>query len=154
MQRTLGSLRDPHNNHPRSASIDEQIHPTNKLLNRNLTDPARLPRTPKPPLRQRNSPQISKAPSPHPIHTTARPCQNQHPNTRTGPVATHQHSLDTILRLAPRQHTLFTHRETPTTTASSRLDYPLLTASPMIANETTPRRINASHSIQFILSER
>ena len=35
-----------------------------------------------------------------------------------------------------------------------RSHYPLLTASPMIANETTPRRINASHSIQFILSER
>jgi len=113
MQRTLGSLRDPHNDHPRNARIDEQIHPTNKLLNRNLADPARLPRTPKPPLRQRNSPKLSKAPSPHNIDTTARPRENQHPNTRTQPVGTHQNSLDPTGRLAPRQHTLFAHSKTP-----------------------------------------
>ena len=72
-----------------------------------------LPRASKPPLRQRNSPQLSKAPSPHNIDTTARPGENQHPNTRTQPVGTDQNSLDPTDRLAPRQHTLFAHSKAP-----------------------------------------
>ncbi len=113
MQGTLGSLRHTHNNDPRRTRLDKQIHAANKLLNRNLTDPFRLPRASKPPLRQRNSPKLSKAPSPHNIDTTARPRENQHPNTRTQPVGTHQNSLDPTGRLAPRQHTLFAHSKTP-----------------------------------------
>jgi len=56
MQGTLGSLRHTHNNDPRRTNLDKQIHAANKLLNRNLTDPFRLPRASKPPLRQCNSP--------------------------------------------------------------------------------------------------
>ena len=113
MQRTLGSSRHTHNNDPGSARLDKQIHPANKLLNRNLTDPARPTRASKPLLRQRNSPKLSKALSPHNIDTTARPRDNEHPNTRTQPVGTHQNSLDSTRRLAPRKHTLFAHSKTP-----------------------------------------
>ena len=112
MQGTLGSLRHTHNNEPRRTNLDKQIHAANKLLNRNLTDPFRLPRASKPLLRQRNSPKLSKAPSPHNIDTTARPRENQHPDTRTQAVGAHQNPLDPTGRLAPRQHALFGHSKT------------------------------------------
>jgi hypothetical protein len=113
MQGTLGSLRHTHNNDPRRTHLHQQIHAANKLLNRNLTDPARLARTSKPPLRQRNNPKLSKAPSPHNVDTTARPRENEHPDTRTQLVGAHQNSLDPTGRLAPRQHALFAHSKAP-----------------------------------------
>jgi hypothetical protein len=143
MQRTLGSLRDPYNNHPRSARIDEQIHPTNKLLNRNLTDPARLPRTPKPPLRQRNSPQTAKLRA---LTTSTRPLDPARTSTPTRERSPSSPPTNTPWTRSPGSlpdstRSSLTARP-PTTTASSRLEIwitPELSGRCRVPHDSTAR---------------